>query len=84
MGDAILKIKTAPIILSHQPCNVPNNECDPHTKNLATITIHMFNTVKKIKQVNKHSTIKGMNISAGAITRPKSCLKMAPFMSVKY
>ena len=27
--------------------------------------MHMFNTVKKINQANKHSTIKDMNISAG-------------------
>ena len=44
----------------------------------------MFNTVKKINHANKHSTIKGMNISAGNITSPKSCLKMAPSMSGKY
>ena len=34
--------------------------------------MHMFNTVKKINQANKYSTFKGMNISAGDITRPKS------------
>ncbi len=42
------------------------------------------NTVKKITQAHKHNTIKGMNISADDITRPKSCLKMAPSMSGKY
>ena len=41
--------------------------------------MHMFNAVKDINQVNKHSTIKGMNISTGDITRPM-CLKMAPFV----
>ena len=48
---------------------------------LASITMHMFNTVKKINQANKHSTIKDMNISAGDITMPKSCLKIAPYVS---
>ena len=46
--------------------------------------MHMFNTVQKINQVNKYSTIKGMGISTGNITKLKSCLKMAPSMSGKY
>ncbi len=51
---------------------------------LDAITLHVFNTIKKINQANKHSTTKALDISTGDITRPKSCLKMAPFISVKY
>ena len=47
------------------------NEFDPTHACFNNIAHVKINTVIKINQANKHSTIKGMNISAGDITWPK-------------